>query len=98
VFLCIVSVFILFVFAQNAVWKNVLEKKNRKEFEKERERGSPPCRPGGPASPWFLPQPAAQLAAHEEQARAPLPSLSLLSAADNQSPPGSALLFFFLRS
>jgi len=79
--------------------KCYLEKKTEKNLERKKEKeGSPPCRPGGPASPWFLPQPAAQLAAQEEQARAPLPSLSLLSTAGNQAPPGSSLLFFLLRS
>jgi len=52
VFLCVVSVFILFVFAQNAIWKNVLEKKTEKNLERKKEKeGSPPCRPGGQASP-----------------------------------------------
>jgi len=57
--------FILFVFAQNAIWKDVLEKKTKKNLEnkkKRKEKGrSPENQPSSflsplfPRSPCFLP-------------------------------------------
>jgi len=56
VFLCVVSVFILCVFEQNSIWKNILEKKTEKKIGNKKEKGNPSQPPG------FSPRPGGLLA------------------------------------
>jgi len=52
IFFCMLFLFYLFVLSK-CYLKKVLEKKTEKKLEKKEEKGgSPPCRPGGPASAW----------------------------------------------
>jgi hypothetical protein len=74
--------FYFICFAQNAIWKNVLEKKTEKNLEKKRERGKPSLSAWWPSRP-LVPFPSSrhgpdQLASAQQPSRAPhFPSLLL---------------------
>ena len=90
--MCVVHVFILFVVAQNAVWKNVLEKENKKEIEKKRKREALPVGLAAQPAPGFPPQRAAQETPEaQQQAAVRLSPLSWSLAAGPSSPSLAAM-------
>jgi hypothetical protein len=92
VFFVCCSCFYFIVCAFKMLFGKGFGKENIKEIEKKGKGGSPPCRPGGPASAWLSPPNPRPSLRPRASRRAPLPSLSLLSAADDTGPRVSAYL------